>query len=38
VSLMDTGSIGWGGFSKKSMFLGLPYDLYKKLEPIILLN
>ena len=37
VSLMDTGSIGWGDFPKKSMFLGLPYNIYKKLEPNILL-
>ncbi len=38
VTLMDTGSIGWGGLSYKSMFLGLPYNIYKKIEPSILLE
>lgn len=38
VTLTDSGSIGWGGLSKKSMLLGLPYDIYKKIESIMLLD
>jgi hypothetical protein len=33
VALIDTGSIGWGEMSKKSVFMGIPYNLYSSIEP-----
>ncbi len=36
VSIIDTGSIGWGQMSKKLVFMGLPYSMYKTLEPNII--
>ena len=33
ISFVDTGSIGWGELSNKYLLIGLPYSLYKKLEP-----
>ena len=32
VTLIDTGSIGWGEMSKKSIFLGLPFNIYSSLK------
>lgn len=32
VSIIDTGSIGWGEMSKKLIFMGLPFGMYKTLE------
>lgn len=32
VCIIDTGSIGWGEMSKKSIFMGLPFDIYSSLE------
>ncbi len=33
----DTGGIVWGGISKEHMVIGLPYSLFKKLEPNIVI-
>lgn len=38
VSIIDTGSIDWGEMSKKLIFMGLPFSLYKSFEPKISLE
>lgn len=38
ITFADSGSIGCGGLSNKDMFLGLPYNLYKTLEPNLIID
>ncbi|MHA1219558.1 MAG: hypothetical protein ACTSO5_12915 [Candidatus Heimdallarchaeaceae archaeon] len=38
ISFSDSGSIGWGGLSNKDLLLGLPYNLYKTLEPNLIID
>lgn len=35
VSYFDAGGIGWGGNTHKNMIMGLPGQLYQRLEPIL---